>query len=91
MIKAESYYNKAFIQLNKQNNQYRIICNAYNMKDCAIIVPTEAESLQIYNNVKLNLSKIINMSMCCFNEEIQKEMLLIDCNEFESKYRTNII
>ena len=48
---------------------------------------TEAEALKIYNNVKIDLAKIIDISICCFNEEIQKETLLIDCTEFESKYR----
>ena len=90
IIKAESYYNKAFIELQKQDNNYVIVCNAYDIQDYTIIAHTEAEALKIYNNVKIDLAKIIDMSICCFNEEIQKETLLMDCTEFESKYRTNI-
>lgn len=89
IIKAESYYNKAFIEIQKQDNEYTIVCNAYNIQDYAIITHTEVEALKIYNNVKIDLAKIIDISICCFNEEIQKETLLIDCTEFESKYRTN--
>ena len=88
--KAESYYNKAFIELQKQDSKYTIVCNAYDMQNYTIIAHTEAEALKIYNNVKIDLAKIIDMSICCFNEEIQKETLLIDCTEFESKYRANI-
>ena len=47
---------------------------------------TENEALKIYNNIKIDLAKIIDMSICCFNEEIQKEILLIDCTAFENKY-----
>ena len=90
IIKAESYYNKAFIELQKQDNKYTIICNAYDIQNYTIIAHTEMEALKIYNNVKMDLAKIIDMSICCFNEEIQKETLLIDCSELESKYRTNI-
>ena len=85
IIKAESYYNKAFI-----DNNYVIVCNAYDIQNYTIIAHTKEEALKIYNNVKIDLAKIIDMSICCFNEEIQKETLLIDCTEFESKYRTNI-
>ncbi len=90
IIKTESYYNKAFIELQKQDNNYVIVCNAYNIQDYTIIAHTEEEALKIYTNVKIDLAKIIDMSICCFNEEIQKETLLIDCTEFESKYRANI-
>lgn len=90
IIKTESYYNKAFIELQKQDNRYVIVCNAYDIQNYIIISHTEAEALKIYNNVKIDLAKIIDMSICCFNEKIQKETLLIDCTEFESKYRCNI-
>lgn len=90
IIKAESYYNKAFIELQKQNNEYTIVCSVYNIQNYTILAHTGQEALKIYNNVKMDFAKIIDMSICCFNEEIQKEILLIDCSEFESKYRTNI-
>jgi len=32
---------------------------------------------------KLDLSKIIDMSLCCFNEEISMQFLSLDCSEFE--------
>lgn len=89
-IKAESYYNKAFIELQKQDNQYFIICNVYNLlNNYTIITTTEMEAKRIYNNVMIDLAKIIDMSLCCFNDEIQQETLLIDCIEFQNKWRIN--
>ena len=87
-IKYESYNNKAFIELNKQGNQYVIVCNVYDLlKDYTITATTEVEAKQIYTNVKLELSKIIDMSLCCFNEEIASQFLSIDCSEFISKHK----
>lgn len=87
IIKAESYYNKAFIELQKQDNSYVIVCNAYDIQDYSIIAYTKVEAIKIYNDVKVDLAKRIDMSMCCFNEEIQQETLIIDCSEFKSKWK----
>ncbi len=87
-MKYEGYNNKAFIELHKTNNKYSIVCNIADvLNDYTIFASTEAEAIQIYNDVKLDLSKIIDMSLCCFNEEIASQFLSIDCSEFKSKYK----
>ncbi len=87
-IKYEGYNNKAFIELHKINNKYSIVCNIADiLNDYTILATTEAEALRIYNDVKLDLSKIIDMSLCCFNEEISKQFLSLDCSEFQNKYK----
>lgn len=87
-IKAENYYNKAFIKMQKQNNNYIIVCNAYDLlNDYTITITNKSETKRIYNTIKGDLSKIIDMSMYCFNKEIQQGTLLIDCTEFKSKWK----
>ncbi len=87
-IKYEGYNNKAFIELHKTNNKYSIVYNIVDiLNDYTIFAPTEVKALKIYNDVKLDLSKIIDMSLCCFNEEISTQFLSLDCSEFQNKYK----
>ena len=87
-IIGEKYYNIAFIDLYIVNSQYRIICNLLDVVNSYTIIVkgTKSKTIDTYNTIKQDLSNIVDIYLCCFNDTIAYNYLLDSCNTFIHKW-----
>ncbi len=78
----------AFIGLYAVNGHYKIICNLLDViKSYTIIVKgTKSKVIYIYNTIKQDLSSIVDIYLCCYNDAVAHDYLLDSCNTFIHKW-----
>lgn len=84
----EKYNNMAFIGLYVANCHYKIICNLLDVINSYTIIvnDTKSKAINTYNAIKLDLSNIVDMYLCCYNDTIAHDYLLDSCNTFIHKW-----
>ena len=87
-IIGEKYNNIAFIDLYIVNGHYKIICNVIDIINSYTIIVkgTQSKALDTYNPIKQDLSNIVDMYLCCYNDFIAHDYLLDSCNIFIHKW-----
>lgn len=87
-IIGEKYYNIAFIDLYIVNGQYKIICNLLDViNSCTITAKgTKSKAIDTYNIIKQDLSSIVDIYLCYYNDSIEHDYLLDSCNTFIHKW-----
>lgn len=85
---GEKYYNIAFIDLYVINNNYKIVCSISDLINSYIIIVKgrKSKAINTYNTIKQDLSNIVDMYLCCYNDTIAHDYLLDSCNTFIHKW-----
>lgn len=84
----EKYNNMAFVGLYIVNGHYKIICNLLDVINSYTIIVkgTKSKAINTYNAIKQDLSNIVDMYLCCYNDTIAHDYLLDSCNTFIHKW-----
>ena len=87
-IIGEKYYNIAFIDLYVAKSNYKITCNLLDVINSYTIIVkgTKSKVIDIYNTIKQDLSSIVDIYFCCYNDTIAHDYLLDSCNTFIHKW-----